>query len=58
MYLGLPLGAPYKDSTVLNGIVEKIKYWLEGWKKLYLSKRQVDFDFLFFFNKKILFRIY
>jgi len=26
------LGAPYKDSTILNGIVEKIKYQLAGWK--------------------------
>jgi hypothetical protein len=36
-YLGLPLGAPYKASTIWNGI-EKIEHRLTGWKKLYLSK--------------------
>jgi hypothetical protein len=39
IYLGLSLGASYKDSTILNGIVEKIEYQLAGWKRLYLSKR-------------------
>jgi hypothetical protein len=39
MYLGLLLGDPYKDSTILNGIFQKIKYRLAGWKRLYLSKK-------------------
>jgi hypothetical protein len=37
-YLGFPLGAPYKASTIWNGIFEKIEHWLAGWKRLYLSK--------------------
>jgi hypothetical protein len=37
-YLGLPLGAPYKASTIWNGIIEKMEHRLAGWKRLYLSK--------------------
>jgi hypothetical protein len=37
-YLGLPLGAPYKSTTIWNDIVEKMGRKLVGWKKIYLSK--------------------
>ena len=37
-YLGLPLGASFKASSVWNPILEKIERRLAGWKKLYLSK--------------------
>lgn len=37
-YLGLPLGAHYKASTIWSGITEKMEYRLAGWKRLYLSK--------------------
>ena len=37
-YLGLPLGASFKASSVWNPIPEKIERRLAGWKKLYLSK--------------------
>jgi hypothetical protein len=37
-YLGLPFGAPYKSSTIWNGIVENMETKLAGWKRLYLSK--------------------
>ena len=37
-YLGLPLGAKFKDKTIWNPILEKIKRRLAGWKHLYLSK--------------------
>ena len=37
-YLGLPLGAKFKDKTIWNPILEKIEHRLEGWKRLYLSK--------------------
>ena len=37
-YLGLPLGAKFKDKTIWNQILEKTKIKLAGWKKLYLSK--------------------
>ena len=37
-YLGLPLGAKFKDKTIWNPILEKVKRKLAGWKKLYLSK--------------------
>jgi hypothetical protein len=36
-YLGLPVGAPYKASTIWNGI-EKMEHRLVGWKRLYLPK--------------------
>ena len=37
-YLGLPLGATFKDKTIWNPILEKMERRLAGWKKLYLSK--------------------
>ena len=37
-YLGLPLGAKYKDKTIWNPILEKMERKLASWKKLYLSK--------------------
>jgi hypothetical protein len=37
-YLGLALGAPFKDSTIWNPIIEKMEKRLAGWKRLYLSK--------------------
>ena len=37
-YLGMPLGAHYKDSSIWNPIIEKMEKWLAGWKRLYLSK--------------------
>ena len=36
-YLGLPLGAKFKDETIWNPILEKIERRLAGWKRLYLS---------------------
>jgi hypothetical protein len=51
-YLGLPLGAKYKDSNIWNSIIfffiskniwnsiiKKMENRLAGWKRLYLSKR-------------------
>ena len=37
-YLGLPLGAKWKDRVVWNPIIEKVERRLAGWKRLYLSK--------------------
>ena len=37
-YLGLPLGAKFKDKSIWNPILEKMERKLVGWKKLYLSK--------------------
>ena len=37
-YLGLPLGAKFKDKTIWNPILEKIERRLVGWKRLYLFK--------------------
>jgi hypothetical protein len=37
-YLGLPLGAAYKATSLWNGVVEQMERRLAGWKKLYLSK--------------------
>jgi hypothetical protein len=37
-YLSLPLGLPYKSTTIWNGIVETMERKLAGWKRLYLSK--------------------
>ena len=37
-YLGLPLGAKWKDRAVWNPIIEKVENRLAGWKRLYLSK--------------------
>ena len=38
LYLGLPLGASFKASSIWNPILEKIERRLAGWKKIYLSK--------------------
>nr|XP_018625476.1 uncharacterized protein LOC108944689 [Nicotiana tomentosiformis] len=37
-YLGLPLGASYKDTTVWNPVIERVEKRLAGWQKRYLSK--------------------
>ena len=37
-YLGLPLGAKFKDKAIWNPILEKIERRFAGWKHLYLSK--------------------
>ena len=36
-YLGLPLGAKFKDKTIWNPILEKMERRLAGWIRLYLS---------------------
>ena len=38
-YLGMPLGAHYKDPLIWNSIQEKMERRLFGWKQLYMSKR-------------------
>ena len=35
IYLGMPLGAHYKDSSIWNPIIEKMERRLSGWKRLY-----------------------
>uniref|UniRef100_A0A2N9ED53 Reverse transcriptase domain-containing protein n=1 Tax=Fagus sylvatica TaxID=28930 RepID=A0A2N9ED53_FAGSY len=37
-YLGLPLGAKFKETIIWNPIIEKMERGLAGWKRLYLSK--------------------
>ena len=37
-YLGLALGAKWKDRAVWIPIIEKVDRRLAGWKRLYLSK--------------------
>jgi len=37
-YLGLPLGAKYKDSNIWNNVIEKMEARLAGWKKVCLSR--------------------
>ena len=37
-YLGMPLGAHYKDPLIWNSIQEKMERRLSGWKQLYMSK--------------------
>jgi hypothetical protein len=37
-YLGLPLGATYKATSMWNGVIELMECRLASWKKLYLSK--------------------
>jgi hypothetical protein len=37
-YLGLPLGASYKATSMWNVVIEEMERCLAGWKKLYLSK--------------------
>ena len=38
-YLGMPLGAHYKDSSIWKPFIERMEKKLSGWKRLYLSKR-------------------
>ena len=37
-YLGLPLGASFKDKSIWNPILEKMERRLASWKRLYLPK--------------------
>ena len=37
-YLGLPLGAKFKDRAIWNFILERMERRLTSWKRLYLSK--------------------
>ena len=37
-YLGLPLGAKFKDRAIWNSILERMERKLTSWKRLYLSK--------------------
>ena len=37
-YLGLPLGAKFKDRAIWNSILERMERRLTSWKHLYLSK--------------------
>ena len=37
-YLGLPLGAKFKDRAIWNSILERMERRLTSWKQLYLSK--------------------
>ena len=37
-YVGMPLGAHYKDSSIWNPIIERMEKKLSSWKRLYLSK--------------------
>jgi hypothetical protein len=37
-YLGLPLGASYKDVVMWNDVIEQSECQMAGWKRMYLSK--------------------
>jgi hypothetical protein len=37
-YMGLPLGASYKDVVMWNDMIEQLKRQMVGWKRIYLSK--------------------
>jgi hypothetical protein len=37
-YLGLPLGASYKDVVMWNDMIEQSERQMAGWKRMYLSK--------------------
>ena len=37
-YLGVPLGAAFKEKAISNPVLEKVERRLAGWKCLYLSK--------------------
>ena len=37
-YLSLPLGAFFKAKHIWDGVIEKLKYRLASWKRMYLSK--------------------
>jgi hypothetical protein len=43
-YLGLLLGAHYKDNTIWNGMIETTERRLAGWKLALLSKGKTHFD--------------
>jgi hypothetical protein len=36
-YMGLPLTASYKATSIWNGVIEKMERQLAGWKQMYLS---------------------
>ena len=38
-YLGLPLGATFKEASIWDRILGHVQRRLAGWKKSYLSKR-------------------
>jgi hypothetical protein len=37
-YLGLPLGASFKSTTIWDGVIEKMERKFASWKKIYLSR--------------------
>ena len=37
-YLGMPLGAHFKDASIWNPILERVEKKLSSWMRLYLSK--------------------
>ena len=37
-FLGLPLGAKFKEVSICNPLLGKMEWRLVGWKRLYLSK--------------------
>lgn len=37
-YLDLPFGASHESKAMWEGVIEKIKRGLVGWKMMYLSK--------------------
>jgi hypothetical protein len=37
-YLGLPLGATHRDTSIWDVVIEKMEAKLAGWKRMYLSK--------------------
>jgi hypothetical protein len=37
-YLGLPLGANHRDTSIWDTVIEKMEAKLAGWKRMYLSK--------------------
>ena len=37
-YLGIPLGTPFRTTSIWNPILEKMEKKLSSWKHLYLSK--------------------
>ena len=37
-YLGMPLGAHFKDVSIWNPVLERVEKKLSSWKRLYLSK--------------------
>ena len=44
-YLGLPLGASFKNLAIWNGIIKKMEQRLAWWKRMFLSKgSETDID--------------